>query len=684
MSRSETTMRDLAERVLFSESLEEKLAPGPLTASDDSPGPAIALPDAPGRPAELRIRADGVKAGFPGPNRLDDDRERGVMLHFLANHELLAAELMALVLLRFPDAPKEYRAGVYEAMREEQAHALMYVRRMRECGIAFGELPVSHYFWRVVAPMETPLDFVTRLNLTFEQANLDFSKHYAALFRQVGDTATAAVLEKIHLDEIGHVGHGVKWFRRWKQRGESDWDGFRRCLSFPLTPARAKGLAPFHAESRRLAGLDEDFIRHLEVCEISRGRTPVLHWFNPSAESHARAAAMGKRWQPDKVSLALEHDLEALMLACCRRDDAVLMRRLPSVEHLAGLKAAGFELPEIIPKEHRRPACEPSAPAPTSTLRKLSGLRPWAWSPDASETLAPFRDAIAPGMDHPWREPIPNEWFSKAIGLRLEHALGPVSETGVLLHDRESVEAAIARHLEHGQALLKAPFACSGRGHLRVNTDSLPAKTRGWIDNTLAAHGAVVVEPWLDRVLDFSALYDAKRGGAVELLGFALMDNDPAGRFLGIRVAPKFGHLLFRRSLGEAGSPDLATFVFREAKILDLYKSQLAPLLADLLPGYEGPLGIDAMVHRRADGSLALKAIVELNVRFTMGRLAWEWMKRSGNRPSRLSLLRKATMTPAAISALAGGPGLFLNDPAQAGQFLAHWSTADETGTASP
>ena len=29
---------------------------------------------------------------------------------------------MALVLLRFPDAPKEYRAGVYEAMREEQAH----------------------------------------------------------------------------------------------------------------------------------------------------------------------------------------------------------------------------------------------------------------------------------------------------------------------------------------------------------------------------------------------------------------------------------------------------------------------------------------------------------------------------------------------------------------------------------
>ncbi len=722
-------MRDIAERVLFAETLEEKLALGPLVAADDSPGPAIALPDAPGRPAELRIRADGVKADFPGTRRLDDDRERGLLLHFLANHELLAAELMALVLLRFPEAPREYRAGVYEAMREEQAHALMYVRRMRECGIDFGELPVSNYFWRVVAPMETPLDFVTRLNLTFEQANLDFSKHYATLFRQVGDTATAAVLEKIHLDEIGHVGHGVKWFRRWKQRGETDWDGFRRCLSFPLTPARAKGLAPFNAESRRLAGLDDDFIRHLEVCEISRGRTPVLHWFNPSAESHARAAAMGKRWQPDKVSLALEHDLEALMLACCRRDDALLMRRLPSVGHLQKLKAAGFELPEMIGP------MRPMGPIGAIPPRKLSGLRPWAWSPDASETLAPFADAIAPGMDHPWREPVPTEWFSKAIGLQLEHALGPVPETGSLFRDAEAVLAAIDRILNgdendarptasgtqpqrplsshHGetertedtendernretlsptsskaplgdlgslrssvsetkprQALLKAPFACSGRGHLRVNHASLPDKTRGWIDNTLAAHGAVVVEPWLDRVLDFSALYEAKPGGDIEHLGFTVMENDSAGRFQGIRVAPKFGHLLTQTDTRHFL---LSTSHCREAAI-DLYRDRMPQLLAELLPGYVGPLCIDAMVHRRPDGSLALKPVVELNVRHTMGRLASEWMKRSGKRPGHLRLLRKATMSEEEIEALANGPGLFLNDPAQAEHLIAHWS----------
>jgi len=118
------------------------------------------------------------------------------MLHFLANHELLATELMALVLLKFPDAPKEFRMGVYRTLREEQAHTLMYMRRMKECGLHFGELPVNDYFWRMVSGMEEPIDFVTRLSLTFEQANLDFSKHYATLFRQVGDSSTANVLEK--------------------------------------------------------------------------------------------------------------------------------------------------------------------------------------------------------------------------------------------------------------------------------------------------------------------------------------------------------------------------------------------------------------------------------------------------------------------------------------------------------
>jgi hypothetical protein len=433
---------------------------------------------------------------------------------------------------------------------------------------------------------------------------------------------------------------------------ETDWQGYRRCLSFPLTPARAKGLAPFNAESRRLAGLDEDFIRHLEVCEHSRGRTPVVHWFNPNAESYARAARVGKPWQPDKVSLALEQDLELLMLGCCRRDDALLLRRPPSVEHLARLKAAGFELPEIL-----------TVGSPPG--RKLGGLRPWAWSPDAVEQLRPYAADVSPQMDQPWREALPSEWFSKAIGLRLEAALGGFPETGKWQTDAAEVLAEIERLLGDGQALLKAPMAFAGRGHLRVNRQSDPAKTRGWIDNTLASHRAVVVEPWLDRVMDFSALYEMKPGGRVSLIGMTRMENDAAGRFLGIRVSPKWGNVL---------DPQMAEFLFREAQVMAVYQDAIPAQLNELLPGYVGPLCVDAMVHRRKDGSLALKPVVEINVRMTMGRIAWEWMKRQpGKGGGRLRLLRRQALSSSEIADLAMGAGVFLNDPAAASVFLAHW-----------
>lgn len=687
-------MREIAERVLLADTLGEKLRPGPVVVADSQRGPAIALPDGPGRPPELRVRADGVRADFPGVNRLDDAHERGVMLHFLANHELLAAELMALVLLRFPDAPAEYRAGVYQAMREEQAHAMMYLRRMRECGIHFGELPVNDHFWRIVAPMATPLDFVTRLNLTFEQANLDFSRHYAGLFREAGDTATAAVLEKIHLDEIGHVGHGLKWFRRWKERGQSDWDAYRRCLGFPLTPVRAKGLAPFNADSRRLAGLDEDFIRRLEVCEFSRGRTPVLHWFNPNAEGWARAARAGRSWTPDRTVLAFERDLEALMMGVCRRDDALLMRRPPSVAHLQTLKAAGFDAPEIITM-------------PAQPGRRLGGLRPWAWSPDAATALQPLAEDVGPTMEWQWHPGWPLEWFSKEIGLKLEAMLARVApelvgagalsfmESGswgetqemhelpdgdkdapgrradsvCLLRDEADVLREIERRLPLGQVLLKAPFACAGRGHLRVAGvgDGERRKTRGWIRNTLAGHGAVVVEPWLERVLDFSALYEIRADGGVRRIGMTRMDNDDAGRFAAIRVSRKWGQLM---------EPEVAAFLFREARVAEIYRDAMPVALKELLPGHTGPLGVDAMVHRRGDGTLALRPVVELNVRMTMGRLAWEWLRRSPDKDAgTLRVLRKDAVDEQTMRTLRDR-GVFINDIDAAEMFLAHWSTA--------
>ena len=256
---------------------------------------------------------------------------------------------------------------------------------------------MSGYFWRAVSGMESPMDYVAGLSLTFEQANLDFARHFATCFGDVGDADSARLLQKIYRDEIGHVAYGLKWFRRWKNPGESDWEAFCRQLKFPLSPARAKGFA-LNVEGRRAAGLPLDFIEHLNVFSQSKGRTPTVFVFNPLAE--ARMAG-GKGFTPTKHQAQLARDLTNLPQFLCRQDDLVLVEQKPSVHFLSGLKEAGFALPEFV--ELNPPITRPADPlAPSNELsdgvrgirslaqRKLGRLRPWAWGPDSVEMLQPF------------------------------------------------------------------------------------------------------------------------------------------------------------------------------------------------------------------------------------------------------------------------------------------------------
>ncbi len=134
-------LQDFAKQVLFGETLEEKLSFPRSEIIDSLPGSPIKTPRKLSRPQHLRLHEDGVKANHPSNAKLVNERERGRLLHFFGNHELLATELMALVLLKFPEAPASFRLGVLETLKEEQIHTQLYIHRMKQCGVEFGELP---------------------------------------------------------------------------------------------------------------------------------------------------------------------------------------------------------------------------------------------------------------------------------------------------------------------------------------------------------------------------------------------------------------------------------------------------------------------------------------------------------------------------------------------------------------
>jgi uncharacterized ferritin-like protein (DUF455 family) len=633
-------LHEFAERVLFATTLEEKLLRA-ADITDENPGTALVTPATPGRPRELQFKATGeARDSFPGTKNLERESQRGKLLHFFANHELLATELMALVLLRFPDAPAAFRKGVLQTLKDEQEHTQFYLTRMKECGIHFGELPVSGYFWRSVSVMENPMDYVSSLCLTFEQANLDFARHYAKGFADIGDNETSKLLEKIYRDEIGHVAYGLKWFRRWKNPSESDWEAFCRQLKFPLSPQRAKGMT-LNVEGRRAAGLDAQFVAELDVFSQSKGRTPNVFVFNPFAEARI---AHGKSFNPTKHQAQLACDLANLPQFLCRQDDIVFVNEKPSVEFLSGIKQAGFALPEFLEFSETK----------NLTQRKLGRLRPWAWGPDSVELFAPifanltgekrdakqsFNPAIAQLYSKTWSAALlkkilagraalprsPNQGAAQQRRPTNGHWLCTENEIGVAVNSLTEARAAIAaiRERGHHKIIVKESLGLAGSNAMRLFEPEILETHRRWIANAVENHRQLVVEPWLERELDFSVQLEMSDKG-LKLCGYTGLINNARGQFQANVALP--GHQkkipvdlisLFPEP------PDFAQ------RLHALYADIFALLEEELRRAkFSGPVGIDAFAYRDADGKIRLKPIVEINPRYTMGRVTVELMKR--------------------------------------------------------
>lgn len=253
------SLRQAALQVVSATELETKLRPI-KDWTDDDPGKPLRL-EAPGRPENLPIRP-GRQVKVPPLEGMSDPHQRARILHALANHELQAAELFAWALLAFADAPREFRHGLAEILDDEQRHTRMYIARVESCGYAFGDFPVTGYFWHKLPGIQTPLHFVSAMSLTFENANLDHTVEIADAARRAGDVKTAQVIDAVGDDEKRHVRFGWQWLNHWKDEDADAWDAWNANLEWPLRPIRAKGKT-FQRQARLEAGLDEAFVDRL-------------------------------------------------------------------------------------------------------------------------------------------------------------------------------------------------------------------------------------------------------------------------------------------------------------------------------------------------------------------------------------------------------------------------------------
>jgi uncharacterized ferritin-like protein (DUF455 family) len=253
-------LREWAIRILSADTLEEKLL-CPEVLTDLDPGEPFTLNE-PVRPVGMGFNKRTKEQKLPPFQYHDKADNRAICLHRFAGHELLAVEIMAYALTAFPTAPKAFRKGVAHTLKEEQGHVKLYMARMNQLGLNFGDLPLFRHFWNHVPYLTSPIQYVSVMSLTFEMANLDFAPLYGRSFATYGDTESAALMGQILQDEIRHVSFGYSWLNKLKGNNPT-WDSWIANLSPKLSPKRAKGFVVLE-ENRRKAGIPEEWIEKIK------------------------------------------------------------------------------------------------------------------------------------------------------------------------------------------------------------------------------------------------------------------------------------------------------------------------------------------------------------------------------------------------------------------------------------
>lgn len=216
-------------------------------------------PDLPGRPPHPELVAPQQV-----PRRAMSTREgRASLLHALAHIEFNAINLALDIMWRFPDMPEAFYRDWSQVAVEEAEHFSMLARRLEELGSAYGDLPAHNGLWEMAE--KTQDDVLARIALvprTLEARGLDVSPAIRQRLMQAGDSESAALLDIILRDEVGHVAIGNHWYNWLCEREGLEPVATYEKLAQRYQAPRLRG--PFNLDARRQAGFNEAELEALQ------------------------------------------------------------------------------------------------------------------------------------------------------------------------------------------------------------------------------------------------------------------------------------------------------------------------------------------------------------------------------------------------------------------------------------
>jgi uncharacterized ferritin-like protein (DUF455 family) len=178
------------------------------------------------------------------------------------HNEMQNTEITAQTLVDFPEAPWELRMQLARQCWDEVRHASLCYRRLRELGGRKGEFPVMNYEWGVICMIDSLAGRLALQNRTFEAGEMDLFRELVKKWREVGDEATAQLLDGMLADEVQHVRFGNQWLKRMAREDPRVLMKVARALDYLEQVNQA--LAPKPGEVNAL-GVDLTAFSHEDV-----------------------------------------------------------------------------------------------------------------------------------------------------------------------------------------------------------------------------------------------------------------------------------------------------------------------------------------------------------------------------------------------------------------------------------
>lgn len=215
-------------------------------------------PDQPGRP----VRPQLVHPARVPKRGLGTPAGRAALLHALCHIEFNAVNLALDAIVRFAGLPETFYLDWLQVAEEEARHFTLLIMRLADLGHRYGDFAAHDGLWE--AAYKTRHDVLARMALVprvLEARGLDVTPGLQARLERVGDPESAAILDVLLRDEIGHVAIGNRWFTRFcADRGLAPEDTFRAlCVEHGVKWPQP----PFNLDARRRAGFDEQALDRL-------------------------------------------------------------------------------------------------------------------------------------------------------------------------------------------------------------------------------------------------------------------------------------------------------------------------------------------------------------------------------------------------------------------------------------